>query len=57
MSTINRRSVLAAFFLLLFGATYAIAYLRLGSRWWFEDDPDLYAYAKTRIRNPAGNFH
>jgi hypothetical protein len=55
MSTINRKSVLAACFLLLLGAIYALAYLRLGSRWWFEDDPDLYAYAN-QIRNPADIF-
>jgi hypothetical protein len=55
MSTINRRPLLAAFLLLLFGAVYAATYLRLGSRWWFEDDPALYAYTN-QIRNPASIF-
>jgi hypothetical protein len=55
MSTTNRRSALAAFLLLAFGVVYATAYLRLGSRWWFEDDPALYAYAN-QIRNPLSIF-
>jgi hypothetical protein len=51
----NRRSILAGFLLLAFGAFYATVYLKLGSRWWFEDDPHLYAYAN-QIRNPASIF-
>ncbi len=55
MSTINRRSVLTGFLLLAFGVVFAAVYLRLGSRWWFEDDPALYSYAN-QIRNPASIF-
>jgi hypothetical protein len=46
---------LAASSLLLFGGVYATAYLGLGSRWWFEDDPALFAYA-SQIRNPVSIF-
>lgn len=38
--------------LLAFGALYSMLFLGLPSRWWFEDDPTLFAYAST-IRNPA----
>src|SRR5665213_987540 len=41
--------------LLLLGAAYLWAYLRLQSRWWFEDDPSLFAYAN-EIHNPASVF-
>lgn len=41
--------------LLLFGAAYSIGYLRLLSRWWFEDDPFLYWYA-SKITNPISIF-
>ncbi len=41
--------------LLAFGAAYSTAYLGLSSRWWFEDDPSLYAYTAT-IHNPVAIF-
>ena len=39
----------------MFGAVYSIEYLRLFSRWWFEDDPFLYFYA-AKITNPFTIF-
>ena len=48
-------SIVAPLALLLTGAVYAWAYLRLQSRWWFEDDPSLFAYAN-EIRNPLKVF-
>jgi Dolichyl-phosphate-mannose-protein mannosyltransferase len=41
--------------LLAFGTIYSTVYLRLPSRWWFEDDPTLFAYTST-IHNPASIF-
>lgn len=41
--------------LLAFGLVYSTAFLGLPSRWWFEDDPTLFAYAST-IHNPASIF-
>ncbi len=41
--------------LLAFGLAYSTVFLRLPSRWWFEDDPTLFAYAST-IHNPASIF-
>jgi hypothetical protein len=41
--------------LLALGAVYSTAYLGLASRWWFEDDPALYAYTST-IHNPTAIF-
>src|ERR1035438_9714168 len=41
--------------LLALGTVYSTAYLGLGSRWWFEDDPALYAYTST-IHNPLAIF-
>jgi hypothetical protein len=41
--------------LLAFGLVYSTAFLRLPSRWWFEDDPTLFACAST-IHNPASIF-
>jgi lipoprotein signal peptidase len=46
---------LAAAALLLIGALYAMAYFKLYSRWWFEDDPALFAYAGG-IGNPITIF-
>ena len=41
--------------LLIFGAFYCVAYFRLPWRWWFEDDPFLFAYAGS-FSNPARFF-
>jgi hypothetical protein len=41
--------------LLVFGTVYSTAYLGLASRWWFEDDPSLFAYTAT-IHNPVTIF-
>jgi len=41
--------------LVAFGTIYSTAYLGLASRWWFEDDPSLYAYTAT-IHNPVSIF-
>lgn len=41
--------------LLALGVVYSAAYLGLSSRWWFEDDPALYAYTST-IHNPVAIF-
>src|SRR5437870_3872799 len=38
-----------------FGAVYSLAYIRLLSRWWFEDDPFVFAYA-AKITNPVAIF-
>ena len=48
-------SISAPMALLLLGAAHLWAYLRLQSRWWFEDDPSLFAYAN-EIHNPASVF-
>jgi hypothetical protein len=40
---------------LAFGTLYATEFLRLPSRWWFEDDPFLFAYVST-IHNPIRIF-
>ncbi|MCX6623303.1 MAG: hypothetical protein NTY38_20005 [Acidobacteria bacterium] len=49
------RQWVVAFGLLAFGAIYSTQFLALPSRWWFEDDPTLFAYAST-IHNPASIF-
>ncbi|HEY1756543.1 MAG TPA: hypothetical protein VGG72_14170 [Bryobacteraceae bacterium] len=41
--------------LLAFGSVYSSLYLGLASRWWFEDDPSLFAYTAT-IHNPGTIF-
>jgi hypothetical protein len=50
----GRQSVVALG-LLAFGAIYASEYLGLSSRWWYADDPSLFAYCST-IHNPASIF-
>ena len=37
-------AVWAPLILIAFGCIYSLGYLRLSSRWWFEDDPALFAY-------------
>ena len=48
-------SVFVPLVLLLLGGVYTFEYLGLYSRWWFEDDPSLFAYAR-EVGNPAGIF-
>lgn len=50
-----RQSVLLPVGLLAFGAIYSLAFLGLSSRWWFEDDPALFAYT-AGIHNPVRIF-
>jgi hypothetical protein len=49
------KSLVLAVALVIFGALYAIGYLKLPSRWWFEDDGCLYSYA-AQISNPITIF-
>jgi hypothetical protein len=41
--------------LALYGIVYSMAYLKLPSRWWFEDDPSVFGVAG-KISNPIGIF-
>ncbi len=48
-------SFFAPLSLLLLGGAYAFSFLGLGSRWWFEDDPALFAYT-SGIGSPTKIF-
>ena len=50
-----RRTPLLIAALVALGAFYSMVYLGLSSRWWFEDDPSLFAYA-AELHSPADAF-